>query len=87
MHQGLSVTEVRQIALDLFRANFFELVGDAQNIARQRAEEVTERFLRQLQQEHQDGLKQAQEPDFQYSLLTVQTGTHAAEIENLATSW
>ena len=73
VHQGLSVTEVRQIALDLFRANFFELAGDARNVARQRAEEVTERFLRQLQQEHEDGLKQAQEPDFQYSLLTVQT--------------
>jgi hypothetical protein len=71
-HQGFSVTEVRQIALDVFRANFFELAGDAKNIARQRAEEITEDFLKQLQTQHADGLKRAQDPDFQYALFTVQ---------------
>ncbi len=72
VHQGLSVAEVRQLAIDVFRANFFELAGDAKNIAKQRAEEVTEAFLKQLQQQHADGLKQAQEPDFQHALFTVQ---------------
>ena len=72
VHQGLSVTEVRQLALDVFRANFFDLAGDAKNIARQRAEEVTEAFLKQLQQQHAEGLRQAQEPDFQHALFTVQ---------------
>ena len=28
-HQGLSVSDVRQIAIDVFRANFFEFGGDA----------------------------------------------------------
>jgi hypothetical protein len=72
VHQGPSVAEVRQLALDVFRANFFELAGDARDIVRQRAEEVTEAFLKQLQQEHAEGLKRAQEPDFQHALFTVQ---------------
>jgi len=72
VHQGPSIAEVRQLALDVFRANFFELAGEAKNIARQRAEEVTEQFLKQLQQQHAEGLKQAQEPDFQHALFTVQ---------------
>jgi hypothetical protein len=72
VHQGLSLSEVRQLALDVFRANFFELAGEAKHIARQRAEEVTENFLKKLQEQHSAGLKQAQEPDFQHALYTVQ---------------
>jgi hypothetical protein len=72
VHQGISIDEARRLALDVFRANFFELAGEAKNIARRRAEEVTEDFLKKLQEQHADGLKQAQEPDFQHALFTVQ---------------
>lgn len=72
VHHGLSLGEVRELALDVFRANFFELAGEAKNIARQRAEEVTESFLKKLQEQHNAGLAQAQEPDFQHALYTVQ---------------
>jgi hypothetical protein len=72
VHQGVSVTEVRELALDVFRANFCELAGDARNVARRRAEEITEAFLKQLQQQYADGLRQAHDPDFQYALFTVQ---------------
>lgn len=72
VHHGLSLTEVRELALDVFRANFFQLAGEAKNVARQRAEEITEDFLKKLQEQHQTGLGQAQEPDFQHALYTVQ---------------
>lgn len=72
VNQGLSIADVRQLALDVFRANFFELAGEAKNVARQRAEDITEAFLKQLQHQHAEGLRQAQEPDFQHALLTVQ---------------
>lgn len=72
VNQGLSVIEVRQMALDVFRANFFELAGEAKNIARQRAEEITEAFLKKLQGESAGGMAQAQDPDFQHALFTVQ---------------
>jgi hypothetical protein len=70
--QGLTVSEVRQIALDIFRANFFNLSTVAKNIAEQRAKKITEDFLNKLQMQHPQGLQLAQDPDFQHALFTVQ---------------
>jgi len=72
IHQGITLTEARQMALDVFRANFFELAGEAKDIARERAEEITGDFLKKLQEQQADSLKQSQEPDFQHALFTVQ---------------
>lgn len=69
---GLSYSEVREVALDVFRTNFYELSGEAKQIAKTRAEEITEEFLSKLQKEHPAGLTKAQDPDFQYALFTVQ---------------
>jgi hypothetical protein len=41
VYQGISVTEARQIALDVFRANILDLAGEANDIARRRARQVT----------------------------------------------
>jgi hypothetical protein len=72
IQRGVSATEVRQIALDVFWANFLQLTGEARDIARRRAEEFTEEFLKRLQEQHAVGLQQAKEPDFQYALFTAQ---------------
>ncbi|BAS58838.1 hypothetical protein NIES2135_16460 [Leptolyngbya boryana NIES-2135] len=69
---GLTYTEVRNVALDVFKANFYELAGVAKEIARARAEEITEAFLSKLQQENSNGFKKSNDPDFQYALFTVQ---------------
>lgn len=69
---GLTYAEARQVALDVFRANFFQLAGEAKEVARARAEEVTEEFLSKLEMENPSGLGKAQDPDFQYALFTVQ---------------
>lgn len=70
--QGLDYEQTRQIALDVFRANFVALSGEASEIARKRAEEITEEFLNNLKEENPEGFKCAQDPDFQHSLYTVQ---------------
>jgi hypothetical protein len=70
--QGMTYPEVRQVALDVFKSNFYELAGEARNIASERAEQVTEEFLSKLQIENPDGFAKAQDPDFQYALYTVQ---------------
>lgn len=72
INHGLSYTQAKEVALDVFRANFVQLVGEARDAARVRAEEITERFLKKLQQEYPDGLNRASDPDFQYSLFNVQ---------------
>jgi hypothetical protein len=70
--QGMTYLDVRQVALDVFKSNFYELAGKAINIASERAEQVTEDFLRKLQIENPDGFAKAQDPDFQCALYTVQ---------------
>ncbi|MFZ5823630.1 MAG: LPO_1073/Vpar_1526 family protein [Bacillota bacterium] len=69
---GLTYSEVRNVALDVFRANFYELAGVAKETARARAEEITEEFLSKLEKEHPLGFEKANDPDFQYALFTVQ---------------
>ncbi|MBU6230915.1 MAG: hypothetical protein KGQ93_14695 [Cyanobacteria bacterium REEB459] len=69
---GLTYADVRNVALDVFKANFYELAGVAKEIAKARAEEITEAFLSKLQQENPDGFKKSDDPDFQYALFTVQ---------------
>jgi hypothetical protein len=69
---GLSYEEVRAAALDVFKANFYELAGEAREIASARAEEITTKFLSQIQKEFPDGIKKSADPDFQYALFNVQ---------------
>jgi hypothetical protein len=69
---GPTYSEVREIAIDVFRANFHKLAGSARETANKRAEEITEHFLSNLQGEHPAGLEKAGDPDFQYALFTVQ---------------
>jgi len=72
VQNGLSYQEVRAVALDVYKSNFYELAGEAKDIARARAEEVTDKFLAKLEVEHPGGMKNAHDPDFQYALYTVQ---------------
>lgn len=69
---GLTVTEVRQLALDVFKANFHDLKGAAKETAASRGEELTDKFLSKLEAENPAGLQQAESPDFQDALFTVQ---------------
>lgn len=70
--QGLSVADVREIALDIFKNNFVQLSEVARETAETRAREITETFLQKLKQDNEAGLQRAESPDFQLSLLTVQ---------------
>jgi len=70
--QGMTYPEVKEAALDVFRANFYELAGKAQEIASERAEQITEEFLQKLQKENPKGFENAEDPDFQHALFTTQ---------------
>jgi hypothetical protein len=69
---GVTAAEARNIALDVFQANFYKLAGIAEKTAKDRADEITEKFLSKLQRENPAGLEQSNDPDFQYALFTVQ---------------
>ena len=72
VNKGMSYADVHAIAIEVVRANLQEFKGQAMQIALARAEAVTEKFLQKLQEEHPKGLQQAQTPDFQDALFTVQ---------------
>jgi hypothetical protein len=72
IHQGLAYADVRQIALDVFKGKFLQLSDGAVEVAKRRAEEITEAFLRQLQKQNPAGVDHAKEPDFQHALFIVQ---------------
>jgi len=69
---GLTYSEVRDIAIDVFKGNFYKLAGSAKQTADTRGEEITEMFLSKLQKEYPAGLEKSRDPDFQYALFTVQ---------------
>jgi len=71
-NSGLSYTDVAAIAQDVFNSNFYRLSEPAMQIAEERAKEITEDFLKKLQAENPGGLTKAQDPDFQYSLFSIQ---------------
>lgn len=72
VNQGLSLEDVRKVAQDVFDANFYHLSNKANEIAKARAEKIIDEFLKKLQQENPSGFAKAEDPDFQYSLFTVQ---------------
>lgn len=72
VNSGMSYSDVRSIALDVFRANLQDFKGLAMQTAQARGEEVTEKFLQKLREENPAGMQQAQTPDFQDALFTVQ---------------
>lgn len=69
---GVSASEARQIALDVFKANFFDLSIEAKQKADVRVEEITDKVIERLYSEIPDKVHKIQDPDIQYSLFNVQ---------------
>jgi hypothetical protein len=72
MNVGITVSEARQIALDVAKTTFYELSGAAKDIAIARVEDITNRIIKKLESDFPGGLQKAVDPDFQCALLTVQ---------------
>jgi hypothetical protein len=69
---GLSLEDVRTIAQDVYDANFYRLSGVAKEIAKDRAENILNKFLIELKDKNPEGFNMAQDPDFQSALFNVQ---------------
>lgn len=71
---GITYDQARQIALDVFEANFLRLVGVAQDVARDRAERIVRDFADKLQAQDPNGLESMRDPDMLRSLYAAQEG-------------
>lgn len=83
IHQGPSFAAVREIAMEVFRANFMELRGVAEETARTRAEEITNAFMEQLSSRGQAALNSASDPDMQRAIFDAQREYACSGDENL----
>lgn len=71
-NNGLSYSEVKEVAMDVFKSNFYDLGEKASKIASERAEEITNKFLRKLQEKSPDLIGTTAEPDIRYGLYEIQ---------------
>jgi hypothetical protein len=72
VNQGMSYSDVKAIALDVFNANFLALSKEALKTANERAEEITNNFIQRLKTEKPDLLDRVKDPGFQYALFEAQ---------------
>lgn len=68
---GISYTEARQIALDVFNANCQKMMSEAVQTAEKRANEIVDDFTKKLFEEHPELSVRLKEPSIQYSAFSV----------------
>lgn len=74
IQMGVSASEAREIALDVYNSNFLVLSGIAKEVALDRAERLTREFLDRLQSENAQLLSRMQDPDMLSAVFTAQAG-------------
>jgi hypothetical protein len=72
IQQGLSYSQVKEVAMDVFKSNFYELSELAKATALERAEQLVNRFLLKLEHESPYLVDKIQEPDVQYAVINAQ---------------
>lgn len=68
---GISYTEARQIALDVFNANCQKMMSEAAQTAEKRANEIVDDFIKKLFEEYPELSVRLKEPSIQYSAFSV----------------
>ena len=69
---GITEKQAKDVALEVFKSNFAELSVASNNIALQRAEELTNEFLDMFFQKNSKLIEKFTEPGFQYSFINAQ---------------
>lgn len=72
INQGVSYTDAKEIALDVYKANFLQLSQEAADQARARAEELTDDFLIKLKEENENAVAEMSTPGMQAALYEAQ---------------
>ncbi len=83
---GITYSEARTIAMDVYKANFLRLAEDAAKLATSRAEALTDAFLIELRKRDQMAVSTMSDPGMQMALFTAQreyAKTGDKSLENL----
>jgi hypothetical protein len=80
---GITATEARDIALDVFKSNFLTMAGVAEQTVRERVEKITNEYLEQLEKYDPAGLASVQDPDMLQTIYNAQKGYACSGDEDL----
>lgn len=86
INHGLSYADVKEISMDVFRANFLDLGEEAQSLIEERAEKVITDYLQKLEMTSPESIVKTIDPDIRANIYEVQRGYARRgndEIENL----
>jgi hypothetical protein len=72
VYNGITYSDAKEIALDVFNSNYIQLKEEAGRIAQLRAEEITVDFLEKLNDRKPESITEFQQPAMQDALFTVQ---------------
>ena len=72
IYLGLTYLDAKEIFLELFKANFPQLLESAGKIAQERADFITQKFFRELIERNPETLSKFNQPDLQSDLLIIQ---------------
>jgi hypothetical protein len=70
--QGISYSDAKEIALDVYKSNYLQLSYEAAELAKARAEELTDDFLIKLKEENEEAINQMKQPAMQSALYEAQ---------------
>jgi len=72
VYYGITPTESREIALDVFKANFYDFSEKASEIALKRAEEITDEFIKDFFNSKLNQTKKLENPSVQSAFFNIQ---------------
>ncbi|MFF2853501.1 LPO_1073/Vpar_1526 family protein [Peribacillus sp. NPDC058002] len=71
-NNGLSYTDVKEVANDVFERNFYKLGEEAAELAQKRAEDLVNNYLEKLNIETPNSINNTNDPDIQYAIYNAQ---------------
>lgn len=80
---GLTYDQTRQVAMDVFEANFLRLRDEAAELVRERAESLLRSFLQEAARQGLPTIPEGRNPDFQYVLFSAQRDYARSSDEDL----
>jgi hypothetical protein len=72
VYQGITYADAKEIALDIYKSNFLKLSEEAADVAKARAEELTDKFLKELKEKNEQAIETLKDPGMQIALYSAQ---------------
>ncbi|HDR7898942.1 hypothetical protein OCD85_15970 [Bacillus pacificus] len=69
---GLSYTAVKEVAMDVFKSNFYDLGKTVENTINERAEEIINEYLKRLTSKNPEALKNTEDADLRFIIYEAQ---------------